>query len=183
MVKDSKLIEMITLDDATIPNIVNQIRHAEKLGPDFITDDFINSIQGRTDIDTYKNLWLKLRKRVKYAADGDHQKTKSPGALWKSKVGDCKSFTVFVASTLQKMCKPYELILDYYDPNFPNRAHIYVMSEGIVIDPVNPIFNASDPHYKQKRYPGISCAGVTGLSNNNRVRHIVWLVLFAILAE
>ena len=38
----------------------------------------------------------------------------------------------------------------------PNMGHIYIVTNGIVIDPVNPIFNRFDNVWKREKIKGIT---------------------------
>lgn len=181
MVGSSKQIEQIVIQDADIPGIMSLIRHAERQGASFIKPELIRSIKGASEKETYRNLWSMLRDRVKYVADGDVQRVQSPGALWTSGVGDCKSFAVFVASVLQKMCVPYDLVLDRYEASRPNHGHIYVKTKsGIVIDPVNPVFNRADPVWRRKTYSGLDICGTVGSRPDTRQSASVFFLLLLI---
>lgn len=178
MVGNSRQIEQIVIQDADIPGIMSLIRHAEKQGAQFIKPELIRSIKGRTDKETFYNLWKMLRSGIRYRADGELQKVQSPGALWVSGEGDCKSFAVFVASVLQKMCLPYDLVLDRYEASRPNHGHIYVKSGGIIIDPVNPVFNRQDAVWKRKTYRGIDyCSAVGSRTDTRQSSPILLLIL------
>lgn len=162
MVGRSNQIEQIVINDADIPGIMSLIRHAESQGAQFIKPELIRSIKGKTEKETFYNLWKMLRSGITYIPDGEIQRVQSPGALWKSGTGDCKSFAVFVASVLQKMCLPYELVLDRYEASRPNHGHIYVRSNGVIIDPVNPVFNRQDSVWRRKTYRGIDYCSTVG---------------------
>jgi len=54
------------------------------------------------------------------------------------------------------MGKDYHFILDRYDPMRPNMGHIYIVANGIVIDPVNPVFNKYDNVWKREKIKGIT---------------------------
>lgn len=181
MVGRSKQIEQVVIHDADIPGIMSLIRHAEKQGPQFIKPELIRSIKGRTDKETFYNLWKMLRSGIRYRADGELQKVQSPGALWASGEGDCKSFAVFVASVLQKMCLPYELVLDRYEASRPNHGHIYVRSAGVVIDPVNPVFNKADHVWKRQTFRGVDYCGTVGSRPDTRKAAPVFLLILLIV--
>lgn len=180
MVKNSRLEKQVDIKGATIPGIMDVIFHAETKGAEFITEDFIRSIGGRSFKDTMRKLWSKLRSEIRYQADGRSQVVKSPGALWKSKVGDCKSFAVFVAAVLDKMGEPYKLVLDRYDSSRPNLGHIYVVSNGVIIDPVHSVFNFSDPAYKREFFE--NGAAVTGTGKKSLITSII-ILLYIYLYE
>jgi len=56
MVKNSNQKATHISNFVDIPKIIDVIKSAESVGSDFITDDFIKSISGRNEKDTYKNL-------------------------------------------------------------------------------------------------------------------------------
>lgn len=171
MVTGSSGTEKSRIENATIQDIVNQIREAEKNGAKFITTELAEQLRGRNNTQTAKNIWSFIRQNITYREDGNHQKTQSPAHLWKTRVGDCKSMTVFGASILQKMCIPYKLVIDFYYPSSPNRGHIYIeLPGGIVLDPVNSQFNKKDSAWKSVKIPGHKiCSSGIGSTNNKNI--------------
>ena len=155
MVNKSNGVEKSRIEGATITDIISHIREAEKNGSKFITDHLTEMLKGRSNRDTARKIWEFIRSNIQYLEDGEHQKIKSPAKLWTDRVGDCKSMAVFAASVLQKMCIPYDLIVDFYYKDRPNSGHIYIkLKDGTVLDPVNPKFNAVDKAWKSYRIPG-----------------------------
>lgn len=86
-----------------------------------------------------------LLKEIQYSADGDLQKILKPNALIKYGVADCKSFALFAAGILANL--GYEITLRYagYEPGSNLLNHVYVISDGVIVDPVYRVFNSEKP--------------------------------------
>lgn len=160
MVNKSNQKEVSRIEGATISDILQQIRQAEQNGAKFITSELAELLKGKTYKETARNIWSFIRKNIQYKEDGAHQKIQSPGALWQSRVGDCKSMTVFGASILQKMCVPYNLIVDFYYPDMPTKGHIFIeLPDKTILDPVNSKFNEKDKAWKTVQIKGYQICG------------------------
>ena len=161
MIRTSQGRELIRIDNATIPDIISTIRHADQNSAKFIGST--QKLIGPTKLQTYKNIWNWIRLNIRYKADGKRQVTKSPAYLYSSRVGDCKSMAVMTGAILQKMCIPYNLIVDFYDESTPNQGHVYVRTkDGVVIDPVNSRFNQNDQVWKRDVYEGNYICSING---------------------
>lgn len=82
-----------------------------------------------------------LRNKLNYVADGETQMIKLPSALLHSKVGDCKSYSLFTSAILTNLGIPHHFVLVSYSKD-PTPSHIYVETEdGCIIDAVWGIFD------------------------------------------
>lgn len=109
------------------------------------TKGIANKFRGKTELETCKNIFDFLKYKIRYVADGHHQKIKLPSALLREKVGDCKSYSVFTASILVNLGISCKYVLTSYRQD-PTPTHIYVQTEsGIIIDAVYGIFNKEKP--------------------------------------
>ena len=122
---------------ATTPQAIQQTKSIAK--------DF----QGKTEIDTCRNIFNFLKTKIRYKEDGFHQKVKLPSALLRERVGDCKSYSVFTYAILTNLGIPCKYVLTSYNNN-PTPSHIYVITDsGIIIDAVWGTFNSEKkPTYK-----------------------------------
>lgn len=111
------------------------------------TKGIAKQFQGKTELETCKNIFDFLKNKIRYVADGEHQKIKLPSALLRERVGDCKSYSVFTAGILSNLGISCKYVLTSYRPD-PTPTHIYVQtSSGIIIDAVYGIFNKEKPSH------------------------------------
>lgn len=103
-------------------------------------------------------LWRFAKNYIRYSVDPDGwQFIQSPGALWKSKLGDCKSFTVFTSSVLRWWGIPHVIRFTSKDadPSAPF-THVYVVAlingQRVPVDPVWEQFGTEHEHAKEKDF-------------------------------
>lgn len=161
MVRKSHGIEKARIEGAGVDEIIEQIRLAESRGAAFLTSE-VETLRGKNNRETARNIWSFIRQNIEYREDGEHQRTQSPAHLWKTRKGDCKSMTVFAASVLQKLGVPYDLTVDFYNSDSPQKGHIFVtLKDGTILDPVNQVFNRKDRAWKTKKIPGATIGART----------------------
>jgi len=91
--------------------------------------------------ETCKAIFDYLKQKLNYVADGDLQLIKLPSALLHSKVGDCKSYSLFTSAILTNLGIPHHFVLVSYNSD-PTPSHIYVQTDdGCIIDAVWGIFD------------------------------------------
>ena len=96
-----------------------------------------------------KNVFDFLKQEIVYKADGFNQDILKPNALIIKGVGDCKSFTLFAAGVLINL--GYNVVIRYAGYNNNTMLnHVYLVANGIIVDPVWGIYNSEKP-YKVKR--------------------------------
>jgi len=108
--------------------------------------------KGKTDFETCYNVWKFLKRDIRYIADGkENQDIRLPLRLISSKIGDCKSFSLFAASILTNL--KINCLFTYASYNEYDRTptHVYITtSNGTIVDGVLPEFNyEKPPTYKQ----------------------------------
>lgn len=110
--------------------------------------------KGKDDKDTCHNIWKFLKNNIRYEADGEYQIVRLPSALLATKVGDCKSFSVFTSAVLTNLGIPNHYVMTSYRKD-PTPSHIYVVTDsGIICDAVWNQFNAEKtPTYRYKAKP------------------------------
>jgi hypothetical protein len=110
--------------------------------------------KGKTDKETCQNIWNFLKTKIRYEADGEYQIVRLPSALLATRVGDCKSFSVFTSAVLTNLGIPNHYMMTSYSKD-PTPSHIYVMTDsGIICDAVWNQFNAEKtPTYRYKAKP------------------------------
>lgn len=110
--------------------------------------------KGKDDKETCHNIWKFLKNNIRYEADGEYQIVRLPSALLATKVGDCKSFSVFTSAVLTNLGIPNHYVMTSYRKD-PTPSHIYVVTDsGIICDAVWNQFNAEKtPTYRYKAKP------------------------------
>jgi hypothetical protein len=110
--------------------------------------------KGKDDKETCYNIWKFLKTNIRYEADGEYQIVRLPSALLATKVGDCKSFSVFTSAVLTNLGIPNHYVMTSYRKD-PTPSHIYVVTDsGIICDAVWTHFNAEKtPTYRYKAKP------------------------------
>jgi len=108
--------------------------------------------RGSNETETCRNIFNYIKNNFTYLADGNEQTIKLPSALLKTKVGDCKSFSLFTASILTNLGISYKFVYTSYNNN-PVPGHVYIETgNGCKIDAVYGIFNSEKPpKFKYKK--------------------------------
>lgn len=147
-------------ENADMAKIISTIMDADELSKPF-TAQFARYLQGRDDQETLSNIWTFVKKEIKYVRDRPgNEVVKSPGQLWKSREGDCKSFSIFIGSILNNLGYNYKYRVAIYSPLTPQQGHIYPVAilpdgEEVVVDAVHTRFDDEAKYYKAWDYtPG-----------------------------
>lgn len=115
---------------------------------------------------------------LRYKADGNDQNIKLPSALLKTKIADCKSYSLFTSAILTNLGIPHSLVYTSYDPNQPIPAHVYVITDnGCIIDAVwtkagGKYGTEKKPNFKYIRKVNIKDMNVNMLSGVGSYRGI-----------
>lgn len=106
-----------------------------------------------------QKLWYWVRQNIQYKEDPfGVQWVREPARLFHDKVGDCKSFTVFIVSVLENMGLQYRVRFSNTEtPGGKIVNHVYpiaVMPDGtdIIVDAVYSRFNAEKRFFYAKDY-------------------------------
>ncbi len=94
-----------------------------------------------------KSLWQFVKSNIKYKADSiDAEVIKSPRSLWSKKQGDCKSFSLFIATVLKQKGIPYSYRFAAYHGKTPTHVYIVANLEGreVILDAVYHAFDRED---------------------------------------
>lgn len=133
-------------------NIIDQILLHDKDAFEDVVE-FAPYLQGETVKDTAFNIWSFLKDYVTYKEDpSGKQFIKYPRVLFSSRVGDCKSLSLFTGAVLKVLGIPYEYrFTNYKEGNF---KHVYVVipqkDKEIIIDVVYDYFNKEKPYFQKK---------------------------------
>ena len=131
--------------------------------------------KSKNDRELYKNIFDFCYNHIQYRLDRRGvEQLRRPATTWRDrKLGvDCDDYTIFIASILYNLGKPFEFRITKY--NKPNYQHIYLIvpmkgREYITIDPVLDTFNYEKPYSYKKDFDmkQLNLAGSeTGLSGS-----------------
>lgn len=124
------------------------------LAMDADSDRWVNAesakcLRGATLHDTLHNVWAIVKRNNTYRADRPgHERVKSPGALFASGYGDCKSFSIAEGALLRAFGIRYKYRFAAYAPG--DYTHVYVVAatpQGWV-----PLDAVHDAPFEEVRY-------------------------------
>lgn len=135
--------------------------------------DYARYMKGPTLYDTCRNIWQVVKENIRYQVDPKgNQWVRRPAQMWWSGVGDCKSYSVFIASCLDALGIAGCFRFASYDKNNPLPTHVYVVvknnNQEIILDAVMPGFNQEKPYankldYSMTRIYELAGFGTTGV--------------------
>jgi hypothetical protein len=116
------------------------------------TKSIAEQFKGTNEKHSAQKVWNFLKYKINYLEDDGNQVVKSPSALMREKVGDCKSYAVFTSGILTNLGIDHSLVYTSYT-NDPTPSHVYVITgNGIIIDAVWSKFNSEKkPKHKYFR--------------------------------
>jgi transglutaminase-like putative cysteine protease len=133
-------------------DIVEVIIRADKdSAPD--TQELAQRLHRERPEATLHEAWQFVKTHVRYVRDKAGLETvKSPAKTWADGNGDCKAFSIFIASLLQNWGIPYVYRVAFYDPQQPQSGHIYPVAiiggRKIPVDAVHTKFGEEVPYWK-----------------------------------
>lgn len=108
----------------------------------------------------YEKLWDFVKNNIRYVADGDEQDVKAPRQLWADRVGDCKSFSLFIGSVLKNWNIPFVYRFAAYDGSRkPTHVYVVIKERGreIIMDAVYTAYDKEAPYtYKTDKKPNMA---------------------------
>lgn len=160
-------------------NIIEELLFADQ---DFDTGSFCEFAHQFSDGKAgLKRLWKFVRHKIQYQEDAfGTQVLQRPAALWYSRVGDCKSKTLFVNAVLR--CLGYNYTIRFASYGTPNVTHVYTVvhfkGKRIPLDAVHTRFGKEVKYSHKIDYPMTMIAHVSGPVRSDSLRGS-----FAALAE
>jgi len=148
-IRKSDLVYYYEKDNVTTTDIINAILYVDSTAAQDVAGFAKHFTKDRQGL---RKLFHFVKDNIKYIEDAkfsDTQYIKSPGALWKMKSGDCKSYTVFIRAVLQALNIPSRIKFVSYYKNKPV-THVYpiatINGRDIILDAVYGYFDQED-HY------------------------------------
>ncbi|MBA4849046.1 hypothetical protein [Emticicia sp. BO119] len=122
----------------------------------------IPSVKGKSLKETCRNLYSYCRKEFAYHVDPKGKELiRSPYQSWSDRKNgiDCEDYAIIIASTLLELGYSSTLrIVDYGN----GWQHIYVLVQGIVIDPVSSLFNYQESYNRKLDFVVETTKGLSG---------------------
>ena len=141
--------------DGNTSDIIRVILFADRQSGQYVDADQLQALRGPDDYHTLENIYWFVKKNVKYRADRSGQEdVRSPGYLFQSAVGDCKSLSVAIGALCRAFGIPYRYRF-IRQAGARNYHHVYVVAtcpDGggeVLLDAVHRNFNA-EPDHRQK---------------------------------
>lgn len=171
LIKRSPNKVTVTHQDGDTSDIIATILAADEQAAQF-TKEFAQSLKGATQRESCYNIWHFVRHNITYVRDAPgNEKIQSPGRLWATKKGDCKSFSVFEASCLRNLGIPYTYRFTAYN-GATEYGHVYIVAHtdqgDVIMDAVHTRFDDQVAYTKKKdHHVGGGIHGFTDAATQN----------------
>lgn len=125
--------------------------------------------------DTCKNIWEFLKNNIQYVIESeDEQFVRSPAAILKQGVSDCKCYSLFAGGICQALNIPFCYRFASYKAHIKEPGHVFIVvypgtANEIWIDPVLSYFNYKKAYnYKLDKKPNMAVYSISGIGRTNR---------------
>lgn len=150
-------------------DIIETIMRMDADSGRWIRDDAAQCLRGDTEEDTLRNVWAFVKRHNRYRPDRNHERVKSPGALFTSGFGDCKSYSIATAGLLRALGIRYRYRFAAYDGG--DYTHVYIVAKTkngwVPVDAVyeRPLSEAAYHHKTDMAPRAAAVAGIAGASD------------------
>lgn len=163
-IKKSDLKREVMYRSGGTNDIVKVIAHADSMSLDWVNQDTVECLLGNTEYETLRNVWTVVKRNLTYRADlPGHEVVKSPGALVKMGIGDCKSFSLLIGAILKSLGFKYVYRFAAYEKGDVTHVYPVAMLNGkeVILDAVHTRFDEEVKYYRKKDMrPGGSASGI-----------------------
>ena len=166
VIKKSPQWEITRHRDGETDDIIETILYADGKSRGFVLAG-VDCLRGPSEYDTLRNVWRFVKYNIRYRADRPgHERIKSPGALFASGYGDCKSFSVAIGAMLRALGIPFRYRFAAYDSG--DYSHVYVVADGVrgpvILDAVYEEFDEEHPYWRKTDIRPKGSASVKGIN-------------------
>lgn len=127
IIKKSDLDERTRYRDGGTVDIIETILAMDADSIRWIDTAGVECLRGYTDEQTLRNVWAFVKHNNRYRVDRTgHERVKSPGALFTSGTGDCKSYSIAAGALLRALGVPYKYRFTSYDAG--DFSHVYLVA-------------------------------------------------------
>lgn len=178
------MTERLRFKNGDTGNIVQVIMDMDAEADNYVDDEAAQCLRGSDDYETLRNVWKFVKYNIRYKADRrGAEKVKSPAALFRMGVGDCKSFSIAEAALLRSLgFKGIRYRFTSYNNN-RDVTHVYVVvkhqGRDVILDAVHSRFDDEVP-YAYKKDIKAAKTGISGLPEHSTCPQPGFLTLFAI---
>lgn len=165
LIRHSPQTEIMRHRNGETADIVDTILYMDAHSAQWVVTENVDCLRGESDYDTARNVWRFVKNNLRYRADRPgHERVKSPGALYTSRTGDCKSFSIAEGALLRALGIPYKYRFAAYEPGDFTHVYIVATAEGqpVIMDAVHSKFDHEVPFYRKKDMQAAKIAGVHG---------------------
>ncbi len=154
IIKRSPQTEILRHRNGGTDDIIEAILYMDAHAGNWILTEKVDCLRGYDDVTTLKNVWTFVGQNVKYRPDKPgHERVKSPGALYASGFGDCKSFSIAAGALLKALGFTYRYRFTAYEPG--DFTHVYVIAttpagNDVILDAVHKRFNEEIQYQRKK---------------------------------
>lgn len=128
IILESPQTAKIRYRDGGTDDIIETIMHMDAESGAWVDTDAAQCLRGDTLHETLHNVWAFVKHHNRYRADSPgHERVKSPGALFTSRTGDCKSYSIAEGALLRALGIRYKYRFSAY--NQGDFTHVYVLAE------------------------------------------------------
>jgi len=185
--------EWIRHRDGDTSDIIETIMSMDADSAKWVDAAAVQCLRGRNVYETLQNVWQFVKRNNRYQADRPgHERVKSPGALFASGTGDCKSYSIAEGAILRALGIRYKYRFAAYERG--DFTHVYIMAytpEGwIPLDAVHTAPFEEVPYYRKKdqgpagsAVNGIGKAPGTNNRTNNWAPLAFWLAVAYIVTQ
>lgn len=161
-------------------DIMAVILEADAQADSFIDPNGVQCLVGANDYETARNVWAFVRRSIRYRADRSGlERVQSPGALFASRVGDCKSLSISTAAILRALgFQGIRYRFTSYAPG--NYSHVYVVARvggrDVILDTVHTRFDEEVAYRKKKDIAAARVSGISGHAMRGDISNTIGLL-------
>lgn len=151
IIHSSDMKSAIHYRNGDTPDIIRVIMDVDAISDQFINQDNVRCLEGANRYDTLHNVWKFVKYNIRYKTDRPGREVvKSPAALFRMGVGDCKSFSIAEAAILRSL--GFSGIRYRFASYSRDRVvtHVYIVckyrGEDIILDAVHSRFDDEVPY-------------------------------------
>jgi len=126
--------------------------------------------KGSNEIKSCEKIWNFLKKNIRYVVESEkNQFVRSPGAILKQGVSDCKCYSLFIGGICDSLGMKFCYRFASYNDYIKQPGHVFVVvnpgtNNEIWIDPVLSYFNYKKPYfYKIDKIPKMAIYSINGI--------------------
>jgi predicted transglutaminase-like cysteine proteinase len=148
-IRPPQYFEILTKRDGRIRHIIDEIEAALREGVSVQLQDFAKDFPPTEH--GLRRLWWWVKTNIKYSEDSEAaQVVQEPARLNVTRKGDCKSFSLFIASVLACHRVPFSLMYVHYSDTGSNHVYPVAHTKGgdIICDAVWTHFDSQKEPFK-----------------------------------